>query len=207
MPSDWTTGRFPLESKRPHDPNARAAEGQVFHLNPALVNWAYGLTRNIDLGDNPALQKSRARYVGYPNALKPPFVLKGDNIAGMTFWHGKLLNDWANEWVSQWTQGKGNFVTSAMEDSGTLVALGYLGRAGKVDNQRALVLRTGSNYTMPPPGRTAAENMASENEGYSGLSASVESAYKVGSTVVSELVKGWSTYRDHPPGSASPSAQ
>jgi purine nucleoside permease len=59
---------------------------------------------------------------------------------------------------------------------------------------------------MPPPGLTAAENMASENEGYSGLSVSVESAYEVGSIVVNELVKGWSAYRDHPPGSASPSA-
>jgi purine nucleoside permease len=199
MPSDWPTGRFPLDSKRPYDPAAKAAEGQVFHLNPALVNWAYELTRHLDLADNPSLQKSRARYAGFPNALKPPFVLKGDNLAAMTFWHGKLLNDWANGWVSYWTQGKGNFVTSAMEDSGTLVALNYLSRAGKVNKDRALVLRTASNYTMQPPGLTAAENMAKENEGYSGLSVSVESAYKVGSTVVDTLVKGWSTYRERPP--------
>src|SRR5262249_47179442 len=123
-------------------------------------------------------------------------------IAAMTFWHGKLLNDWANRWVSYWTQGKGNFVTSAMEDSGTLVALNYLARAGKVDKDRALVLRTASNYTVQPPGLTAAQNMAKENEGYSGLSASVESAYKVGSTVVNEILKGWSTYRNHPPPAA-----
>src|SRR5262249_2537946 len=85
MPSDWPTGRFPRESRRPSAPAAKPAEGQVFHLNPALVNWAYGLTRAIDLGDSESLRKSRARYAGYPNALKPPFVLKGDNIAGMTF--------------------------------------------------------------------------------------------------------------------------
>jgi purine nucleoside permease len=202
MPSDWTTGRFPLDSKRPDDPDAHAAPGQVFHLNPALVNWAYALTRNIDLGDSESLKKSRNRYAGYPNALKPPFVLKGDNLAAMTFWHGKLLNDWANSWVSYWTKGKGNFVTSAMEDSGTLVSLNYLSRTGKVDKERALVLRTASNYTMQPPGLTAAQNMAKENEGYSGLSTSVESAYKVGSTVVNEILKGWSTYRDHPPATA-----
>jgi purine nucleoside permease len=56
---------------------------------------------------------------------------------------------------------------------------------------------------MQPPGLTAAQNMANENEGYSGLAASVESAYKVGSTVVNELVKDWATYRDHPPAAAS----
>ena len=199
MPKDWTTGRFPLDSKKPYDPGAHPAPGQMFQLDPALVNWAYELTRNVPIPDSPSLQKARAIYTGYPNALKPPFVLKGDNLAAMTFWHGKLLNDWANEWVSYWTKGKGNFVTSAMEDSGTLVALNYLARTKKVDKDRALVLRTASNYTMQPPGLTAAQNMARENEGYSGMQASVESAYSVGAKVVDEIVAHWSTYRDHSP--------
>jgi purine nucleoside permease len=199
IPSNWKSGYFPLDSQGPDDPAVKAAEGQVFQLNPSLVEWAYQLTRNIDLGDSPSLQKSRARYKGFPNAQRPPFVLKGDNLASMTFWHGKLLNDWANEWVSRWTHGKGNFVTTAMEDSGTLVALTYLSPTGKVNKDRVLVLRTASNYSMPPPGVTAADNMKKENEGYSGLGASVEAAYRVGSTVVMELLKKWPTYRDKIP--------
>jgi len=200
IPSDWSTGYFPLDSQKPYDPQAKPAEGQVFELNPGFVEWAYQLTRGVDLGDSASLQASRARYKGYPNAQKPPFVLKGDNLASMTFWHGKLLNEWANRWVSYWTHGKGNFVTTAMEDSGTLVALGYLNTAGKADKDRVLVLRTASNYSMPPPGVTAAQNMQKENEGYSGLGASVESAYRVGSTVLEELLRKWPTYRDHLPG-------
>jgi purine nucleoside permease len=199
IPSDWPTGYFPLESKRPYDPQAKPAEGQVFELNPQLVEWAYQLTRGIDLGDNPQLQRSRVRYKGFPNAQKPPFVLKGDNLASMTFWHGKILNEWANRWVSFWTHGKGNFVTTAMEDSGTLVALNYLAPTGKVNKDRVLVLRTGSNYSMPPPGVTAAQNMQQENAGYSGLDASIESAYRVGSAVVTELLSHWPAYRDHTP--------
>ena len=199
MPKDWATGRFPLDSKGPYDPAAKPYEGQVFELNPALVNWAFELTRHIDLGDSEHLQKSRARYAGYPNALKPPFVLKGDNLAAMTFWHGKILNDWASHWVSFWTHGKGNFVTSAMEDTGTMVSLTWLSSTGRVDKNRALVLRTASNYTLPPPGVTAAANMQQENAGYSGLNASVESAYKVGSAVVDEIVRKWPLYRDHLP--------
>jgi purine nucleoside permease len=46
---------------------------------------------------------------------------------------------------------------------------------------------------------TAAENMQKENEGYSGLETSVESAYRVGSAVVEELLKKWSAYRDQMP--------
>jgi purine nucleoside permease len=199
IPPNWKSGYFPLDSQGPDDPAAKAAEGQVFQLNPSLVEWAYQLTRNVDLGDSPSLQMSRARYKGFPNAQKPPFVLEGDNLASMTFWHGKLLNDWANEWVSRWTHGKGNFVTTAMEDSGTLVALTYLSPTGKVNKDRVLVLRTASNYSMPPPGVTAADNMKKENEGYSGLGASVEAAYRVGSTVVMELLKKWPTYRDKIP--------
>jgi purine nucleoside permease len=203
IPSDWPTGRFPLESGRPYDPTAHiVSESQVFHLNAKLVDWAYQLTRGIELGDNPDLQRSRARYQGYPSALKPPFVMKGDDLASMTFWHGKLLNEWANRWVSYWTHGAGNFVMTDMEDTGTLLSLTYLDKTGRVNKNRVLVLRTGSNYSLPPPGVTAADNMQKENAGYSALLPSVEAAYKVGSAVLTELLAKWRVYREHPPGSA-----
>jgi purine nucleoside permease len=90
-----------------------------------------------------------------------------------------------------------------MEDTGTLLALTYLHKTGKVNKDRVLVLRTGSNYSMPPPGVTAAANMQKENAGYSALIPSVEAAYKVGSTVVTELLDKWPTYRDHPPSASA----
>jgi len=50
IPPDWPTGRFPLESSGPYDPQAHiVSESQVFQLNPQLVDWAYQLTRGIDL--------------------------------------------------------------------------------------------------------------------------------------------------------------
>jgi len=203
IPADWPTGRFPLEAARPYDPDAHiVSESQVFRLNPRLVDWAYQLTRGISLPDTPELQHSRARYKGFPNALKPPFVLKGDDLASMTFWHGKLLNDWANKWVSYWTHGAGNFVMTDMEDTGTLLALTYLQKTERVNKDRVLVLRTGSNYSVPPPGVTAAENMQKENAGYSALGPSVEAAYKLGSAVVEELLAKWSVYRERLPGAA-----
>jgi purine nucleoside permease len=199
MPKDWPTGYFARNSKRPYDPNKPKPSGEVFRLNPALAEWAYQFTRNVDLGDNDGLKKERAAFKGYPNAQKPPFVLKGDNLAAMTFWHGKLLNEWANRWVKYWTDDKGQFVTSAMEDTGTYQALMYLTPTGKVNKDRVMVLRTASNYTMQPPGMTAAEHLLRENEGYSGLLASVEAAYRVGSKVVDEIVQRWEVYRDQLP--------
>ena len=119
----------------------------------------------MPLLDNDKIKQSRARYTDHPNAQKPPFVLRGDTLSSGTFWHGKLLDQWANDWVRYWTNNQGNFVTTAMEDSGTLQSLTNLAHAGKVDLSRVMVLRTASNYDQPPPGRTAAENLAEENSG------------------------------------------
>jgi purine nucleoside permease len=40
--------------------------------------------------------------------MAPPFVLKGDNLGSSTYWHGKIMTQWANDWVKMWTGGKGN---------------------------------------------------------------------------------------------------
>ena len=207
MPRDWPTGYFPLDTAEPYAlPRKPEASTQLaYHLNPALTEWAYALTRDVPLLDNDKIKASRARYTDTPNARRPPFVLKGDNLASSTFWHGKLLDRWANDWVKYWTDGKGNFVTTAMEDSGTLQALTNLAHAGKVDLSRVMVLRTASNYDSQPPGRTAAENLAEENLGtYSAYIPSLENAYRVGSKVVHELTTHWPLYADAPPKTSQP---
>lgn len=199
IPADWPTGYFARYTRKPYDPKKPEPTGEMFRVNAALTEWAYQLTHQVKLDDTPGLQKTRALFNGYPNAQKPPFVMKGDNLAGMTFWHGKLLNEWADRWVKYWSNGKGNFVTSAMEDTGSFQSMTYLHPTGKVNKDRFMVLRTASNYTMPPPGMSAAEHLLQENEGYAGLDASVEAAYRVGSVVVDEIVKRWPTYRDRTP--------
>ena len=206
IPSDWPFGYFARHTSFPFDPDrpsnkAGENKGEVFKTNGALRDWAYELTKDIDLGDSEGLAKARAAYTEHPNALRPPFVTTGGHIAAMTFWHGKLMNDWANRWVSYWSDGATDFVTSAMEDTGTYRAMAYLDKIDRVDKDRFMVLRTGSNYSMPPPGVTAAENLLRENEGYGGLNAAVESLYKVGSPVVQEILDNWSTYKDTLPAS------
>ncbi|QGP79221.1 purine nucleoside permease [Sphingobium sp. CAP-1] len=199
IPQDWPSGFFPLDKKGPHDTSPPITEGRVFALNPKLVDWAFALTKNVAIPDDPGIQQERARYTGYPNAQKPPFVLIGDQLSAMTFWHGKRLNDWANDFTRYSTSGKGEFVTSAMEETGTLQAMTYLDRAGRVKMDRVMVLRSGSNYSMPPVGTSAADNLMRENEGYSGMRASLESLYLVGSKVVDELLTHWDRYAEAPP--------
>lgn len=197
-PDDWEHGYFPLFSQGPGDPERLSYSlGEMFELNNSLVQWAYEFTVDMDLPDHPTLEATRKLYVNHPVGQRKPFVLKGDQLAAMTFWHGEVLNDWANEWVDYWTEGEGNFVSSAMEDTGTYQSLTYLHNAGKVDKNRVMVLRTASNYTMQPPGKTAAQNLLEEqHDSYAGLDAALENAYLVGNAVVQELVKNWDKYED-----------
>jgi len=200
MPEDWKTGYFARGSDGPNDTFVPEPAGEIWHLNADLMEWAFQLTKDLELPDYPSIVEARSKYVNYPNAQKKPFVLKGDQLAGQTFWHGKYLNDWANDWVDYWSKGKGEFVTSAMEDTGSYQSLIYLDAIDKVDIDRLMVLRTASNYTLQSEGVTAAESLLSEkSEGYAGLEAALESGYLVGSKVVNEILTNWDIYKDTVP--------
>ena len=115
-------------------------------------------------------------------------------MCGSTFWHGALMDQWANEWVSYFTGGKGNFMVSAMEDTGTLQALTFLSQAGRVDFNRVLVLRTVSNYDREPPGSTFSESLKQMALGnYPAFMPAVEAAYAIGDKVVRDIVANWPT--------------
>ena len=201
IPEDWPTGFVPLGKRRPYElPRAAPRPGQVFSLDEGLVQWAYALTKEVALPDPEGLRQLRVRYAGLPAATRPPFVLLGDAMASSTFWHGRRMNAWANEWLRYYTDGRANYVMTAMEDTGTLRALELLGQAGRCDPRRALVLRTASNYDSPWPGATAVESLNSEAPGtFSGLLPSLEAAHRVGSRVVRELVSGWERYETQVP--------
>jgi len=190
IPPEWTTGMLPLRGSRPYDQPHTSNEGEVYHLDAALVDWAYRLTATVELPDSDGMLMTRAAYP-QANARRPPIVMKGDTISSGTFWHGKLMNDWAIEWVKYHTGGKGEFATTAMEDTGTMQSLTLLAKAGRVDLKRVLVLRTASNYDMPPPGVTAAENLARMRLGsYSAYLPALEAAWRVGNRVVEEWLRG-----------------
>ena len=203
IPPDWPTGYVPLRQSKPYgQPVPAESKSEMFTLNPQLVGWAFQLTQSVPLPDTDALRAARARFTGFPNAQRPPFVAEGDALAGSTFWHGARMDEWANAWTRYYTGGKGNFMISAMEDTGTLQALTFLGQAGRVDLQRVLLLRTVSNYDQQAPGTSAAESLKDLAAGhYSAYLPSLEAAQKVGDKVVRDIVEHWGERRSAiPPG-------
>ena len=200
MPRDWSTGYFSFKTKEPFaQPRPELPMGEVFMTNTGLRDWAFELTKNLELMDSSEFQALREAYVDHPAALRPPFVLMGGHLAAMTYWHGALKNAWANELVRYWSDGEANFVTSAMEETGTFQSITYLDNAGLVDKTRFLVLRGGSNFTMQPPTLTAAQSLLRESDGYAGLEASLENVYLAGSVVIDELLTGWDQYSENVP--------
>ena len=204
IPAHWSSGVVPYDRATPLElpaPPAVSVNGNMAHdLNDGLVTWACDLTRGVVLADDNKLKAARAGYPDFPNAQRPPFVLKGDTLTADRFWIGTKMNDWAEQWVPYWTKGVGRFVTSAEEDAAYLQALTFLSHGGRVDLARALDLRTGSDFTVPPEGVPAADFLKTEATGnYAGGAEAIENAYRVGSPVVRELAQHWPQYRERVP--------
>ena len=204
LPEGWPTGILPLGASQPYKPskfNEDIFEGlyQHFHLDAELREWAYRLTQSIELQDTETLATYRTCYKASKVAQQPPSVRLGDTLAAARFWHGTYFNTWAERWVRFWTQDQGSFATSNMEDTGTLQALHHLDRLGRAKAKRVLLLRSISNYTVPPPGITAAQHLEKEGLDYSGLDLALKNAFRVGGTVVKALVKRFETALPSPP--------
>lgn len=202
MPEHWPYGYIPLGAEEPADEPQDIYTGWTldtisFKLNVPLVNWAYQLTKDVEIPDAPGISEFRKLFKTYPNAQRKPFVTMGETISASTYWHGELLNNWANDWIKVYAGDEMNFMTSNMEDSGTLTALHRLNRIGLVDADRVLVLRTASNFTMPPKGEDAAWSTTAPypDDGVPAL----EAAYIVGSKVVGEITGNWQKYRKEIP--------
>lgn len=199
-PPDWPYGFFPIGATRPDPPvlpKAPWMRSNLYTLNPKLTAWAFAQTRDLNLGDDPAVAAFRAGFTKTPNARRPPFVLVGDTFASDYYWHGDIMTQFAEDWVRLYTQGKGVFATTEMEDAGFMNAIERLGALHRVDPDRVMDLRTASNYSEQRPGHTAVESVTAP---YIGSKLALESAWLCGSTVLHRILADWNTTYAHIPG-------
>ena len=196
IPADWPWGLYSLGTHQPGKKGSAAgSSGMAWRLDPGLVGWAYGLTRNVELPDNDNLRAARAKYPDEPAALAPPHVFLGDALGAIRFWHGTRRTAWARDWMGLWSDGQAVLAMSDCEDQGVMDVLSLYAAQGQVDLKRVLVLRTASNYTQEPTGQPQALTAFTAG----GAPAAFDAAYRVGSPVVRALVQGWPRYRDTPP--------
>ncbi len=183
--------------------NGSGGVGTVaFELNPSLVRWAYELTKGVRIPDSEAMRAFGRRFKGYPDAQRPPFVIRADSMGSDRFFHGAIMTRWAEDWDRIYTRGTGMFAISDCEDAGVCLAIQRLAEMGKVDFRRLLILRTASNFSVPPTGVSAVHSLFGETLSDSAGVAYVpalEADYRVGSVVVAALLGDWPMYRDHTP--------
>jgi len=212
-PATWPYGIIALGATQPGQPpphldstpaagvseNSAGGVGRVaWQINPTLVAWAYGLTKDVAIADSPALQAWRAKFPE-PNAQKAPGVIEGASLGTDKFWHGPIMNKWGEDWVNMYTRNAAPMVMSDCEDQGICLALAQLDRLHKIDFKRFLILRTASNYTVPGQGLTPDKSLFDNLANTLGYLPALDAGYQVGSVVTKELVKNWAKYRDTVP--------
>ncbi|MEM7281879.1 MAG: purine nucleoside permease, partial [Pseudomonadota bacterium] len=197
-PEAWPYGLFPTDGKAPGDRSGGFTyPGMVFPLNQGFVQWAYETSKDVELMDHPEVEKVRTLYQDMPVAAGKPTVIMGESLGANAYWHGKVLTQWANDWVKLYTNGEGNFVMTNIEDNGTLRALTRLAKLGKVDRERVLVLRVASNFSHQPTKEDAVWSLTADYPA-NGLSA-MENIYRVASPVVHKLIAEWPQFADRIP--------
>lgn len=212
IPPDWPTGYFPAGSTRPY-PNKSADDlvdagiaawdnasfrsnrsDTVFKLNEGLAEWALQQTAEIDLPNSEDMDRVRREYHQGP-ANASSRVKRCATLSAETFWLGRLLDEWAHDWVKYATDGAGEYCTTETNDAGTMTAIAALALHGRIDPDRVMLLRGASNFDMPPNGVSASEQLVREGpQQFAGYDPALEGLYRVGSVVVNKLVDGWPTY-------------
>ena len=191
MPAEWPDGFVPIGKSVPYEqPLAHRFNGDdgiVFRLDAELVGRALEVARAVELLDTAALARRRALFAGAA-AQEPPAVLRGDELASSTFWHGALMSARARRWVEYQTAGAATYSITAMEDAGMLQALQWLDAAGHMSFSRVVIARAAANFDQQRAGISAAESLRETKVATdSAYLPSLENAWRVGSRLIAKL--------------------
>ena len=180
---DFDLGNHLDPSEAPHVPFAyrpvQDYNTDAYHLDEALVERAFQLTREAKLADSPQAAAERALYPGQQG--RTPAVMKCGTMTGDDYFSGKMPSDQARYIMEIRTEGKGVYCTTQMEDNAVATALnahGYL--------NRYLSLRTVRNFDQPHPGQTVVQHLEQPSVGFH---LALENIYVVGRPVLADLLK------------------
>jgi len=148
-PEGWPYGIVPIGGKKPNEipKNAEwAPKPMAWKLDPALVGWAYSLTKDIVIPETDVARKHRAEFAGFEKGSAPPKVILGESLGSCRYWHGTAMTRWANDWTRLHTKGEGDFVMTNMEDHGICTAMERMAKLGKVDFKDRKSTRLNSSH-------------------------------------------------------------
>lgn len=194
-PEGWTSGRFGFFTQKPGEMPKSTYGTEVYHLDEALTEKAFQLSKDVELADDETAKAYRRNYAAAP-ANDAPIVSICDTVSADTWWHGKSFSDAMNEWAKLLTDGKANYCTTQQEDNATLTALSRGAEMGRIDMARIAVLRTASNFDQPYEGQAPDASLNAKSGGFGIV---LDNAYRVGSKLTDAIVGNWDAWKDGVP--------
>jgi len=197
VPADWVTGYVPLGATHPSQYPSQFYGTEIFALNEELCCLAQNLAEKAKLRESETAAAYAALYTAEPNdafrpATLPPSVIQGDVATSDVFFHGPHITLGVDNYCRLLTKGQAKYTMAAQEDNGTLAALMRAARVGKVDFSRVILLRSGSNFDQPPPGRTTARILEMPlHVAHGGMEIALENACIAGLEVVKAILREW----------------
>ena len=165
-------------------------DNDIFQLNHKLIEAGLVISKSVKLTDNDQARNYRLTYP-QEAARRPPSIQACDLVSGDTFFHGKKMSDWASWWLAHWSENKGEYCVSAMEEPGLLLSLKRLASSQRIDFTRVMVLRSVANYDQPRQGQTVLESLGARGNGHE---ISFQNVFLVGSAVAHAIIGDWPTW-------------
>lgn len=194
IPAEWKSGYVPQGCATPNEYPKIIYGTEVFEVNEELQKIALDFASRACLEDSERAQTYRRGFAQSPNgifepATRPPFVFAGDVASSNVFFHGHLLSETFEHSLKIMTDGKGQYTTTAQEDTATLAALVRGAVSQRLDFSRVIILRSASNFDQPPDIGSIPEIPL--HLGHGGLELGLENLYGAGVEIVQGILRGW----------------
>ncbi|KAI4254806.1 MAG: hypothetical protein LQ352_002901 [Teloschistes flavicans] len=197
IPDNFTTGYVPLGSFSPTQYPDSIYGTEVFEVNDALRQLAIGFAKTATLNDSSDAMAYRANYastLAYTAGSQPPSVVACDVATSDVYFSGTLLSEAFENTTKLFTNGSGEYCTTAQEDNATLEALLRGAINNLTDFSRIIVLRTASDFDRPYADEADTVNLFYANQG--GFEPAIQNIYLAGVKVVEGILQEWdSTFK------------
>lgn len=193
MPGTWVTGLYPYgtmgNETGVYPGNVYGTE--VFEVNANLRDRALALAQTAELSNGTAGNKAFRELYAHAPANQPPAAVAADLLTSDLYWYGKLMLDAANNYTMLLLNGTASFGTTAQEDNATLEAMLRAAKHGLVDFGRIVIMRTASDYAVPPPKYASDPTYFFDVVLQGGSKVAVDNLWLGGSPFIIDVVQNW----------------
>ncbi|SGZ52333.1 CIC11C00000005443 [Sungouiella intermedia] len=188
---NWTSGYWAYGTDNPWTYPAYAYGTEVFELNEKLRDKAVELAETGNLVNGTEANAEFRTLYEYEAAQNLPSVVKCDVLTSDNYFTGNVLGDYFSFYSKMMSNGSAVYCATAQEDNASLEAVTRLDKAGLVDFNRVIVMRTISDMTRPPPSKANDTVSWFNNPKDGGSGAAYSNLVVAGLPIVSDILENW----------------